>query len=62
MRCREVAMKPAVPAHGKKILIKDIGYFRRFHGKANLHVDLSGSGVTESAEKIKSALEDYFGK
>jgi Shikimate kinase len=22
---------------------KDIGYFRRFHGKANLHVDLSGA-------------------
>lgn len=41
---------------------KDIGYFRKFHGKANLHVDLSGAGVAESAEKVKAALEDSFGQ
>ena len=41
---------------------KDIAYFRRFHGKANLHVDLSGAGVAESTEKVKAALEDYCGQ
>jgi len=39
---------------------KDIGYFRRFHRKANLHVDLSGAGVAECAEKVKAALDHYF--
>ena len=41
---------------------KDIAYFRRFHGKANLHVDLSGAGVAESTERVKAALEDYCGQ
>jgi len=39
---------------------KDIGYFRRFHGKANLHVDLSGADVAECAAKVKVALDHYF--
>jgi len=41
---------------------KDIAYFRRFYGKANFHVDLSGAGVAESTEKVKAALEDYCGQ
>jgi shikimate kinase len=41
---------------------KDIAYFRRFHGKANFHFELSGAGVAESTEKVKAALEDYCGQ
>ena len=41
---------------------KDIAYFRRFHGKANFHVEISGAGVAESTEKVKAALEDYCGQ
>ncbi len=39
---------------------KDIAYFGRFYKNARLHVDLSGAGVAECAEKVKAALDHHF--
>lgn len=49
-------------AHYLREIRKDIAYFRRFHGKVNIIVELSGAGVAESTEKVKAALEDYCGQ
>lgn len=49
-------------AHYLREIRKDIAYFRRFHGKANIIVELSGAGVAESTGKVKAALEDYCGQ
>jgi shikimate kinase len=45
-----------------KEIKKDIAYFRRTYERADIAVDISDLGVTESAARIKEALKPIMGR